>query len=341
MNKKKPIIDYSSDNVYDASKKVASMALKNVSQPPAIIQQPDAVNPVQPTPNNAVLQPTPNNPVSEFLKQLKGLSNNLDATLTDLDALWNEVPYPRVNLQNKQKHNPRFEQTYEGQNYGNNKVGEGLAGGALDDAIMRTMTRAQLYNYCTSNGIPVPNGYARTTKAELMDIIGAYEPDDEPEAEANTIDSSIPRNYADDEDPTIDHWMDEGDLDITSFGDPDYGDAYEDESSISDRSNPMEDVSSVNTIGDNTNSTLGEPQDVYEQLMTGDLMEIANRISNLQIQFSSYVKPIFNTLQQDKVEDIQSELNEIKPKIEELIQDEFTNLFHVPQCTVIKNSFDK
>jgi hypothetical protein len=341
MNKKKSTIDYSSDNIFEASKQVASMSLKNVQLPP-MIQQPDVVNPVQPIPNNAVLQPTPNNPVSEFMKQLKGLSNNLDATLTDLDALWNEVPYPRINLQNKQNHNPRFEQTYEGQNYGNNKVGEGLTGGALDNATMQSMTRNDLYRYCTTNNIPVPNGYQRTTKVQLMNLIADASASEEPDEEAISIDSSIPRNYNND-DESIDHWMndeDEGDLDVTSF-DPEYGDAYDDESDVTNQSNPMNDsANSTNTMVDE-NDTIGEPQDVYEKLMTGDLMEVANRISNLQIQFSSYVKPIFNTLQQDKVDEIKSELNGIKPKIEELVQDEFCAVYHVPQCTVIKNSFDK
>jgi inhibitor of KinA sporulation pathway (predicted exonuclease) len=41
------------------------------------------------------------------------------------------------------------------------------------------------------------------------------------------------------------------------------------------------------------------------------------------------------------VDEIKSELNSIKPKIEELVQDEFVLTFHIPQCTVIKNNFDK
>jgi hypothetical protein len=291
MNKKKPVIDYSSDNIFDASEKVASMSLKNI-QPPPMIQQSDVANPVQPTSNNPILQPSASNPVSEFMKQLKGLNNNLDATLKDLDALWNEVPYPRVNLQNKQNHNPRFDQTYEGQNYGNNQVGRGLSGGTLDQDTMQSMTRAQLYAYCTSNNIPVPNGYQRTTKNELMNILSGYgeADDDEPDTEANTIESGNVENY-NDEDENIDHWLEETTDSNNSSSDLEYDDAYDDGSNVTSRTNPMNSDGSINTVAedDNDNTTLGEPQDVYEKLMTGDLMEISNRLSNLQVQFSSYV----------------------------------------------------
>jgi hypothetical protein len=85
----------------------------------------------------------------------------------------------------------------------------------------------------------------------------------------------------------------------------------------------------------------GNVQDAYENLALQDLKDIANAISNLQIQFSSYIRPIFNTLQQGKVDDIKNEITLLKPKIEELVQDEFIHLYHVPQANWIKDNFDK
>jgi hypothetical protein len=69
-------------------------------------------------------------------------------------------------------------------------------------------------------------------------------------------------------------------------------------------------------------------QDDMQELITNGLYSISNQISNLQVQFSSYISPTFNMLQQGKVD-------------EDLVRDEFVNVYHVPQCNSIKDNFDK
>lgn len=76
-------------------------------------------------------------------------------------------------------------------------------------------------------------------------------------------------------------------------------------------------------------------------LNTYPLGIIAKKINYLQIHFTAEIAPIFNALQQDKVNTIDSEIKSIKPMIEELVTDEYVELYHRPQCERIKTHFDK
>jgi len=61
----------------------------------------------------------------------------------------------------------------------------------------------------------------------------------------------------------------------------------------------------------------------------------------LQVTFNSYISQMFNTLGQSKVDSIKDELVLLRPKIHELLLDEFVKTYHKPQSEYIKTSFDK
>jgi hypothetical protein len=351
MNKQRVSVpDYSSDNIFRASKQLANIALKEINKPQVISQPnitvPNAmpINP-QPLPN---MLSTPATALPDFMKGLKALNNTLDSFLTGLDNMFQEVPYPRINLQEKRNHNKRFEPRYIGRNYRN--VGRGLAGGALTNDQLMVMSLNELKQYCDSHNIEV-RGNRRLKTTFINSIIQHQE--NSPDDEAETIESSMHESgihLNEDEEP----------LDFSGIGDS-IGWLDSDTESVVDDVEPViphdddesfdlrpvnlfadyEYDTSVGSEDDSGDGDYGSIQDAYENLALQDLKDIANAISNLQVQFSSYIKPIFNTLQQGKVDDIKNAINLLKPKIEELLQDSFIHIYHVPQANWIKDNFDK
>jgi hypothetical protein len=83
-----------------------------------------------------------------------------------------------------------------------------------------------------------------------------------------------------------------------------------------------------------------ENEDEYvDSLFTKELSTINSNISNLLIYFTSSVEPVFNSLNRRQVEKINEENEKIKPKIHELISDEFINHYHIPQTNTITKNF--
>lgn len=329
-------------------KKVANIALKNI-QPP-VIAQPDIAQPQNPISQQSgqpvtLQQPTAvgKDDYADFMKGLKALNNELDDLLTQLDATFEDVEYPRINLQHKQKHNRNYERFYQGRNRHNRQVGRGLSkkmkGGAfpfwtleeLDD-----MTDQELADICDQFLIRKPRSKQGKIQSILLfqqhyqqnnnndnNLPGMEE--DENEMEEDSLSSADNEN---DSAPTFDSF----DLSTASspLTEPDY-DLPEDEIH----------ENQIAPEPDDDDDDDGVAFDRLESLMTADLKVIANQISNLQIKFSAYISATFNTLQQPKVTAIEDEIKLIRSKIHELITDEFAETYHKPQTEWIKTNFDK
>ena len=83
-----------------------------------------------------------------------------------------------------------------------------------------------------------------------------------------------------------------------------------------------------------------ENEDEYvDSLFTKELSTINSNISKLLIYFTSSVEPVFNSLNRRQVEKISEENEKLKPKIHELISDEFINHYHIPQTNTITKNF--
>lgn len=366
MPKKSIQPNYADDNIFRASKQVASISLKNI-QPPPIIMQPDINAPNQPTGNpiNPVLQTSAlqtttgsKSEYSDFIKGLKALNNNLDGLLTGLDNMFQYVPYPRIDLRNKRRHNPRFEPHYDGVNRGN--VGRGLAGGVIDpnriqeEGYLNSCSLRELQEYCINNHLELDGHRGRkiTYINAILNPPNNTNNNNEPsniEPDVSQIDNDIDYSAL-----FPDEQENENELNYSQLDEayPEFPNIYEQNENfnevppdqMSDVSTNVPDVTmddSEDDDHDDDNDNDFQGQDDMQELITNDLYSISNQISNLQVQFSSYISPTFNMLQQGKVDDIKKEIDTIKPKVEELVRDEFVNVYHVPQCNSIKDNFDK
>lgn len=304
-------IDYSADNIYRASKQLNDIAQKQIKLP-IIVQPTDPVpqQGVTPVPINPSVAPNSN--LVDFMKSLKTLNNEMDEILTELDAQFTDVDYPRVNTFHKAKHNPRYEKFYEGKNRMQGGVIPNISAQEFND----THTVRQLKALCDEHGISYE---AKDKKGEIISKILAH----------HNIVEEDPYMQEYTADPQINHDVDDGhgedDVDETDsvsmakHGEPDEED---------EMSEPDEDQ------GPNEYTNL-------QDLATTNLKVICNQISNLQVSFNSYISPMFNTLQQGKVDGIRDEIKLLQPKINELLVDEFVHLFHAPQATWIRSNFDK
>lgn len=147
----------------------------------------------------------------------------------------------------------------------------------------------------------------------------------------------------------------EDDLDEVDFGDyneveddvnsDDYHDFYSVESDEDDSNNNQvhpdddnDDVMSQVTIDNHSQDT----NDQYEkEIVTNHLKLVANQISNMYVQFSNALQPNFKQLSQSKVTSIADIFQQLKPKMQELLSDEFIHKFHTTQTKAISTSFDK
>lgn len=158
--KKRLEVDYSNDNIFQASKKLANIELKNSKSP--VVPQPDINSPMGPVPTTVPSKivslqsdTTSSKAVyAKFLEALQALSLELDESLTDLDAQFQAVEMPVIDLSKKRNHNPEFEKYYKGVNA---VAGEGLAGGVLSFDIVHNsgMTVPQLRAICMERGIAI------------------------------------------------------------------------------------------------------------------------------------------------------------------------------------------
>ena len=113
-------IDYSSDSLINASRRIANMAKKNIIPPPlpvideetdptqtqTITRQPVAISDIMKPP---LVPMNGTGGYNELLKYFGKLNNHLDSLLTDLDARdEGTLIYPKITMKNKQNHNPNF-----------------------------------------------------------------------------------------------------------------------------------------------------------------------------------------------------------------------------------------
>jgi len=409
-----PKIDYSKDNIFNASKELTKIGLKNI-QPPAIINSPNIDMPLQNnqqmtnpqmtnllTGKKSTLLNQPqltNSSYSDFIKSLKVLSNELDEFLTDLDNMYEEVEYPRIDLHNKRKHNPRYNRFYKGLNRGAGI--HKIKGGQLTIDELNILTDEQLIEIRDSYGITNSLGnYRGMNRNTIINRILRLPEDTQyqiyhlyihntlssinnnsqsasniGENRNNTL-SSINNNSQHIFNSSIEplRLSNSSSTDSSSYS-MNSSSIYPYSSSIassphsmnsnSDLSNSLsvypdssssgyypdssssgypDSISinypdSMNPISLLSNSSNNDENNVA--LRTNELKIIANQISNAALIFKSSISSSFNKLQKSQVSDINDEIDEIKPKIDELLTDEFIQLYHVPQIDVIKKSFDK
>jgi len=67
---------------------------------------------------------------------------------------------------------------------------------------------------------------------------------------------------------------------------------------------------------------------------------VANYLTRCKVIFSN-LRPNYNKLTQSKVDAITTSVKETSGKIQELLTDEFIEMYHLPQVKSIKASFDK
>jgi len=76
-------------------------------------------------------------------------------------------------------------------------------------------------------------------------------------------------------------------------------------------------------------------------LITNQMKNINNAITNLLLFFKGSIAQSVNSLNRRQIEKISEENEALRPKIQELLSDEFVHKFHVPQIkTIEKNSND-
>ena len=120
----KKIIDYSKDSIFQASKRVAKTALKNIQPPPMpITEMPTVTNTLTQQPINGMVKMTsaisdvkPSSSVvvtakeyTDLLKFFTVLNHHLDVMVTTLQSRDEEKwLYPKITMKNKINHNEEF-----------------------------------------------------------------------------------------------------------------------------------------------------------------------------------------------------------------------------------------
>jgi hypothetical protein len=125
----KKIIDYSSDSIFKASKRVAKTALKNIQPPPMpITEMPTVTNTLMQQPINGMVKMTsaisdvkasPSSMVTttkeytDLLKYFSLLNHHLDELNSELQARnEHEWQYPKITMKNKINHNEEFNKKF-------------------------------------------------------------------------------------------------------------------------------------------------------------------------------------------------------------------------------------
>lgn len=349
------------DSIFQASKLVSKMAIKNIKSVPVPTTSDD--DSTQPTsslltmqnPNLSLNNGSVGKAYEDFSKMAHALNNELDEFLTDLDNQYKEVEYPHIDLTNKRNHNPEFDQYYNGAGF--HKHSKKLHGGTLDGTNFQGVSTRNIIAACRNHNI----ANNRNRNLCINAIINA--PRETQHLILNELGLIV--EQSEDEDSDFDSDGDVSEMDSDDYHSEysvvgDYGhydESVADSASVSDFSQSVDDDSDTDSE-DSANSQLVHPyqpllvqvvdndsdddDDNYiKEIVTNHLKSVANQVSNMHVQFSNALQPNFKQLTQSKVTSVGDIFQQLKPKMEELLNDEFIHKFHITQVRALTTNFDK